>query len=143
MTAQAPPTIDQLDDLMVLIPLIMIVIALGLAFAVRIASRRRTGDGRASAGDPYFFPIGDVSAVDLHLIEVRDDHLRKILAAFGGGQQQVSASAPLRNENGGCQSPRSSAAVLTTFYMASADIPPADSNMHRRMIPINIERDDA
>lgn len=61
MTAQSPPTIDQLDDLMVLIPLIMIVIALCLAFAVRIVGR--SGRDTAAAGDPYFFAFGEMPIV--------------------------------------------------------------------------------
>lgn len=90
MSAQVPDTIEILDAMMALIPVIMVVTALLAAVAVRIVGR--PGRDTASADDPYFYPIGDAPVLP----------------------HQVSASALLRNESGGCQSPRSSAAALTS-----------------------------
>lgn len=85
--------LELLDSIMVALPLIMIAIALCLAFAVRIVGR--PGRDTASADDPYFFPIGECPIVPHHL-------------SVGG------VPPLLRNESGGREvSPRSSAAVLT------------------------------
>lgn len=52
-----------ISDLLSVIPIILVLIAICLAFALRIACRRRTGESLV-AGDPYLFPIGECPSIE-------------------------------------------------------------------------------
>jgi hypothetical protein len=104
--------------LLLWIVLLAIYIALGLACALWVGRRRRTGpNDRASAGwaaaDPFFYPIGDCPTVPRE---------RQLLAgnfsAWGIPKTSLKPSAAVahrRNEGGGRPASPSGTAVVLYF----------------------------
>lgn len=99
-----------------ILTIITIWIALGLACALWVARWRRTGASRAddcqAAGDPFFYPFGEMPTLP------RQRHLIADFNAWGipDNSSLTSARAPRRNESGGRPaSSRSGTAVVLTF----------------------------
>lgn len=92
-----------ISDLLALIPIIMITIAIGLAFALRIACRRRTGESLV-AGDPYFFPIGECPSIEASVPNYRRHLDERDFRAWGLpplDRHKISAGALRRIDGDG------------------------------------------
>ncbi|MCK1693686.1 hypothetical protein [Bradyrhizobium sp. 144] len=103
-----------IDSMMVLLPIVLIAIALLLAGALRVTSRRRTVERRAgfgrAAGDPFQYPFGDMPIVPRERHQVARD-----FRAWGIPDQLHSAGALRRNESDGRPASLSGTAVVLTF----------------------------
>jgi hypothetical protein len=101
-----------LDTFLVLTPIAMVLIALLLACALRVTRRRRTGASRV-AGDPFFFPFGEMPNIPRERHLIAGDY-----RAWRVPRRDLfpSASAPPRIEGGGRPiMSRSGTAVVLTF----------------------------
>lgn len=105
-----------IDSLMGALPIAFIVIALLLAGALRVARRRVRPYGlRAEAGDPFFYPFGDMPTVP------RERHLvARDFRAWGIPDHLHSAGAHRRNESDGRPASLSGTAVVLTFRQRRA-----------------------
>jgi hypothetical protein len=104
--------VKTIDDLMVMLPIASILIALLLAGALRVTRRRVRPYGlRAEAGDPFFYPFGEMPTVP------RERHLvAHDFRAWGIPDRSHSAAvAHQRNESGGRPASLSGTAVVLTF----------------------------
>jgi hypothetical protein len=98
--------------LTIILPIIAIWVALGLACALRVGCRRRTGASQVAA-DPYFYPFGEMPIVPRE---------RRLLAgnfaAWGIPKTSLKPSAAVahrRNEDGGRPASPSGTAVVLCF----------------------------
>ncbi|MCK1568947.1 hypothetical protein IVB08_34380 [Bradyrhizobium sp. 173] len=106
-----------IDNMMVVLPIALVVIALLLAGALRVARRRVRPYGlRAEAGDPFQYPFGDMPIVP------RERHLvARDFRAWGIPLRSHSAAvAHRRNEGDGRPASLSGTAVVLTFPKRSA-----------------------
>jgi hypothetical protein len=111
--------VKTIDDLMVMLPIASILIALlgvrggDCAVAQRRVTRRRVRPYglRAEAGDPFFYPFGEMPTVP------RERHLvAHDFRAWGIPDRSHSAAvAHQRNESGGRPASLSGTAVVLTF----------------------------
>jgi hypothetical protein len=112
--------VKTIDNMMVMLPIASILIALLLAGAVAIARSRNAGVTRrrvrpyglrAEAGDPFFYPFGEMPIVP------RERHLvAHDFRAWGIPDRSHSAAvAHQRNESGGRPASLSGTAVVLTF----------------------------
>lgn len=101
-----------IDNLMVWIPIIMLAIALLLVCALWVTRRRvRPYRLRAEAGDPFFYPFGEMPTVPRERLMVAHD-----FRAWGIPDCSHSAAvAHQRNESGGRPASLSGTAVVLTF----------------------------
>jgi hypothetical protein len=107
----------------IVIAIAAIWIALGLACALWVARRRRTGECQV-VGDPFFFPFGDMPSmpIEQHLVDLPDGGF----LAFGTGGRSRDAS-DFRSWG----IPNRFAVVMT-----SANPQRSDENFHRRFFTI-------
>lgn len=101
-----------IDNMMVVLPIALVVIALLLTGALRVARRRVRPYGlRAEAGDPFFYAFGDMPTVP------RERHLvARDFRAWGIPLRSHSAAvAHRRNESDGRPASLSGTAVVLTF----------------------------
>lgn len=91
-----------ISDLLSVIPIVLFLIAIGLAFALRVACRRRTGESLV-AGDPYFFPIGECPSIEASVPNYRRHLDERDFRAWGlpPSPSRSSACALRRIDGGG------------------------------------------
>lgn len=109
-----------IDNLMVLLPIALVLIALLLAGALAMARHAgvtrgpKTGFSQAdfgrAAGDPFFHPFGEMPIVPRERQLIAAD-----FRAWGIPDTRPSAGALRRNENGGRSASLSGTAVVLTF----------------------------
>jgi hypothetical protein len=96
-----------MEALMAFLPVIIIAAGFALTAAVRVALGPAGRDTSQPAGDPFFFPYGEMPIVP------RERHLIAADFRAWGIPSQPSARAPRRKEDGGRKFPAS--AVVLTF----------------------------